>query len=84
MGLILQEAKEFVNRGDLDVVEHDPPSHPDRGEKVRKFDLGQRVGVGAIEQHQIHVAVQPVPGHGLPGLPFDEGYLAGEEIAMRP
>ena len=74
--------KQFVNRGDLDVVDDQPSSMPDPGKEIRELDLRQRIGMRSVHHHQVHLTFKRVPRQGVLGLTLDEDYVFGSKIAL--
>jgi len=60
-------------------------SHPPcliPGKEIRELDLRERIGMRPIQQHQVHLAIKPVPRHGILGLALDENHVFGSKIGL--
>ncbi|HMC60936.1 MAG TPA: hypothetical protein VKJ01_17220 [Candidatus Solibacter sp.] len=69
-----EKSKQFIDGGYLKIVQHKPSPLPDVREKVCEFDLGQRIGMGSIEEHQIQLVFKAVSRQSVLRLTLDEDH----------
>src|ERR1035437_1515098 len=74
--------KQFVDRGNLDVVQYQPSSPPDPGKEIRELDLRERIGMRPVQQHQVHLAFKLIPRQGVLGFTLDEERAFRSQIVM--